>query len=94
MNEVMCMIYDVLPLSDYVGKYIKYTPPWQDYHDIRYGRVYAVSENDNAVLAVSWYDAFTGYEEVVIPLRYILQVADKFRGIEVPDNKMPIAYTK
>lgn len=75
------MLWNNLPLSEYVGKYIKFTPPseWKDYHDVRYGRVYDVREEDYTVLATSYYDAFTGEEEVIVPLKCILQVATEYR---------------
>lgn len=84
------MTWDVLSVSDYVGKYVKYTPPksWNDYHDIRYGRVYAVDELHHNVSAMSYFDAFTGYEQVTIPLDCIIQISDRpIDHSAVPDEK-------
>lgn len=86
------MTWVVLPISEYVGKYIEYTPPkkWHDYHELRYGRVYAVDKRHHTVSAMSYFDAFTGYEEVTIPQDCIIRVSDKPIGHSaVPDNKMP-----
>jgi hypothetical protein len=34
------------------------------------------------VLATSYYDAFTGEEEVIVPLKFILQVATEKRLLD------------
>ena len=68
------------------GGYITFTVP-DDYHDIRYGRIHKITEEEEAVYVVSWYDPFVGYEYLKVPYNNIQEYAKKFIGVSVPDDR-------
>lgn len=76
--------------KDYwLNRYVKYVPGTNDYHDVRYARIYDFIPETMTLKGISWYDAFVGYENVTIPVATVLEVKDKFTGISVPNDCMP-----
>ena len=70
------------------NKYVKYVPSANDYHDVRYARIYNFMSETMTLKGISWYDTFIGYENVTIPIATVLEVKNKFSGIAVPDEVM------
>lgn len=72
----------------WLNKYILYKTPKDDYHGKRYAKVYDFDPSTTTIKAVSWYDAFIGYQKVTVPMTNVIEVKNKFIGVGIPDEVM------